>query len=150
MRVVIGCLALVGLLVVLAVGGCFAVAVMVAKSMPSIPDGLTKSAVEQHYQDSLTQVRRSIERQQVAALQDDPRVLAVYRTNGDKTTDLYLRDPTMRKTGHSLWNGAGIALMKSGPHESTCVAYDLTVGGVQYLVVLRDDAGLIPPVESPK
>lgn len=149
MRFVIGCLALVGLVVVLAIGGCFAVAVMVVKSMPSIPDGLTRSAVEQRYPDSLTLVRRSIERQQMAALQDDPRVLAVYRTNDDKTTDVYLHDPTMSKTGHSLWNGVGIALMKAGPHEATCVAYDLTVGGVSYLVVLRDDTGLIPPVEPP-
>lgn len=148
MRIVIGCLALVGLVVVLAIGGCFAVAFMVAKAMPSIPDGLTRSAVEQRYPDSLTLVRRSIGRQQPAALQDDPRVLAVYRTDDNRTSDFYLRDPTMGKAGHSLWNGAGIALMKAGQHEATCVAYELTVGGEEYLVVLRDDAGLIPPVES--
>ena len=149
MRFVIGCLALVGLVVILAVGGCFAVAVMVVKSMPSIPEGLTKSAVEQRYQDSLTLVRRSIEREQMSSLREDPRVLAVYRTSSDKEVDLYLREPSMKKTGHSLWNGAGIAEMTAGPHESICVAYDLKNGGRVYLVVLRNDAGLIPPVESP-
>ena len=139
MRLVIGCLA---------VGGCFAFGVMVVNSMPSIPSGLTKSAVEQRYQDSLSLVRRSIEAGQLTALRDDPRVLAIYRTTGTTAQDLYLRDPGMNKTGHRLWNGAGVAVMTEGAQEVTCVAYDLTLGGVDYLVVLRRSPQVIPEAGS--
>lgn len=150
MRFVIGCLALVGLLVVLAVGGCFGAIVYSFSSLPAIPPGLTSSAVEQRYAASLALVRRGITDERMAALKDDQRVLAVYRTTSGKTADFYLRDPTMTKTAHTLRNGAGIAVMKTGPYEALCVAVDLTVGDHDYLVVLLDDGGLIPPPAPPR
>ena len=144
MRFVIGCLALIGLLVVLAIGGCFGAIVYSFSSLPAIPPGLTSSAVEQRYAASLALVRRAIADERMVALKDDPRVLAVYRTTSGKTEDLYLRDPTMTKTAHTLRNGAGIAVMKAGTHEALCVAVDLTVGNHDHMVVLLDDGALIP------
>ena len=149
MRFVIGCLAVVGLLVILAVGGCFGAIVYSFSSLPTIPPGLTSSAVEQRYSASLALVRRAIADERMLALKDDPLVLAVYRTTSGKTADLHLRDPTMTKTAHTLRNGAGIALMKAGVHEAAGVAYDLKVGDHDHLVVLLDDGGLIPPPAPP-
>lgn len=138
MRYLIGCLAIIGLIVILTVGGCFGVIAYGLSSLPEIPPGLTKEAVERRYGDTIELVRVSIAQERLSALRKNREVIAVYRTMGTATNDIYLCDPALHKTSHYLRNGAGIATMTSATIEARCIAYDLKVGTDEYLVILPD------------
>ena len=141
MRYLVGCLAIIGVFVILAVGGCFGMIAYGFSTLPEIPAGLTKEAVERRYADTIELVRVSIAQERLSALRKNREVIAVYRSKGTETKDIYLCDPTLTKTSHHLRNGAGIATMKSPTVEARCIAYDLKIADDEYLVILPD-AGL--------
>ncbi len=143
MRTLIGCLAIIGLLVVLTVGGCCALMAYGVWSLPGLPAGATKEAIERRHADTLQEVAACIRKQDCKSLQGNRAVVAVYRSEDLEHTAVYLSDPTLTKGGHHLQNGAGVATMRSAKQEIECVAYELTVADEDYLVFLP-----APPLEA--
>src|SRR5688572_5798687 len=89
MRVVIGCLAAIGLVVLLLVGGCFGlIGVGIYSSVKSIPPYATREEISRQHAADLALIAKAIETRDFSRLdrQVSTNVLAVYHDN-DKGFD---------------------------------------------------------------
>lgn len=124
MRVVIGCLAVIGLVVVLLVAGCFGlVGVGFYTAMKSIPPYATREEISRRHGDDLALIAKAIETRDFTGLAGrvSANVLAVYRDRevGDDE-ELLGRHPITSKS-YSTVNHAGAGSLTANGRTVPCL-----------------------------
>ena len=151
MRVVVGCLAVIGVVVLLLVAGCVGlIGFGVATAVQDIPPYATQAETSRRHAADLALINEAISRQRydglAAALSDD--VLALYRDEDEVLQ-------RQQFSGKSFWmmNGGGIGTLTVNGRSSDCVVYRIpgAAGRDEHTVFFKDaqarSAG--QPVERP-
>lgn len=132
MRVVIGCLALIGLVAVLLVGGCIGlIGIGVASAVQDIPSYATREELERRHAADLAHIRDALGRGSFAGLagQVSDEVLAIYR---DRAEVLKRHDISGRS--HTVFNGGGVGSLRIQGMAHACEVVAVTSGGHDCLV----------------
>ena len=127
MRVVIGCLAAIGLVVVLLVAGCFVVGVGIYNSVKSIPPYATREEISRRHGADLAVIAKAIETRDFSNLAQkvSANVLAVYRDNDHhEDEELLRRHPVTDKTATTM-NQAGAGSLTANGRTVACVVITL-------------------------
>lgn len=129
MRVVIGCLAVIGLVVVLLVAGCFGlVGVGLYSSVKSIPPYATREEISRQHAADLAVIAKAIETRDFSGLAQrlSANVLAVYRDHesGHEDEELLRRHPVTMKSFTTM-NQAGAGSLTANGRTVACVVLQL-------------------------
>jgi hypothetical protein len=141
LKLSIGCLAVVGLVVVvlvLAVMGLFAFGV---HHMFDLPERATTAAIEREHAPLLAEVRKRMADPSALRRWDAPKDLVAIRQVGDAAaaTDHDLLTGSARGwASHTLLNGAGVATIDQAGGPRPCLLYELKHDGTVWWVYLVD------------
>jgi hypothetical protein len=144
MRYVIGCLALIGLGIILAIGGCLGIVGIGIASLPKTPDYATRSYIEKEYAGDLKLIDQAIAADKIdtlaAKVSDD--VVAIFL----KDTDL-LKKHVVQSKSFSEFNGIGSGTVRTNATTQNCLIFQMKKGDADYEVFLVDHG---PPAGSAK
>jgi hypothetical protein len=128
MRVVIGCLAVIGLVVVLMVGGCFGlIGVGIYSSVKSIPPYATREEISRRHAADLALIAKAIETRDFSQLnrQVSDNVLAIYHDKDDKALGFddeeVLRRHSISDKSFTTMNHAGVGSLTANGRTVACV-----------------------------
>lgn len=125
MRVVIGCLAAIGVVAVLLVAGCFGlIGVGIYSSVKSIPPYATREEISRRHGADLALIARMIEQRDFSTLRDQlsADVLAIFRDHeaGHDDEELLRRHPITGKSFATM-NQAGAGSLTANGRTVACV-----------------------------
>jgi len=149
-RLLIGCLAIVGLLTVLVVGGCVGLIAFGVKKGIEVPAHARRERIEALHGALLADLRGRLGRPDgLAGLRRPPALVAIRvrsGTDADKDVDLLAMRP-LGWQGHTLLNGSGIGAVEAGGRRIDCLVYEMEVRGQAYWVYLADMPAPVRTVE---
>jgi hypothetical protein len=144
MKIIIGCLAVIGLLVVLMVGGCLGLAGLAMSSLPAIPPYATSANIESAFKNDLAIIKQYLEKNDATLLsQLSTDAYALYLDD----EELLKRHPIKGKS-HYMHNDAGVGTVRIDGRTVSCLTYELSKGEDDYVVYFLDKkAG--EPIDKP-
>jgi hypothetical protein len=134
MKIIIGCLAVIGLLAVLTVGGCLGLVGLVFSSMPTIPPYATTEKIEQAYKKDLAIIEQYLDKKDATLLsQLSTDVYALYDDD-----DELLKRHEINEKSFIIFNGAGNGKLTIGRQKIICMTYSMKSGERNYQVFIFD------------
>jgi hypothetical protein len=135
MRYIIGCLAILGLVILLMVGSCFGLIGYGIASMPAIPAYATRASIEKRYGGDLHAIDNALgsgkESSLNASLSSD--IIAIYSDGKDVLNRYRITSESYR-----LSNGVGIGTLQSNAKTFECVVYAMKFGDSKCRVFIID------------
>ena len=134
MKIIVGCLAVIGLLVVLLIGGCLGLGYVAIKSLPEIPPYADRPQIERAFSADLKIIEQYLEKGDATLLsQLSSDVYALY---DDK--DELLKRHDIDSKSHYLSNRAGVGTLRINGQTIHCVTYEVSKGSDDYVVYFLD------------
>ena len=134
MKIIIGCLAVIGLLVVLMVGGCLGLAGLAISSMPTIPPYATTANIESTFKNDLVIIKQYLDKNDATLLiQLSTDVYALYLDDEE-----LLKRHRMKGKSHYMFNDAGTGTLSIDGQTVSCVTYKMSKGEDDYIVYFLD------------
>lgn len=117
MRVVIGCLAAIGLVVVLLVAGCAGLVGIAFTLADDIPPYATREAIQRRHAGDLALIQAAIDTRDYSHLQErlSPAVLAIYRDDAE-----LLRRHALSGKSYTIVNGGGVGTLTAKGRTVAC------------------------------
>ena len=114
MKKIIGCLALIGLMVLLSVGGCIALIGYGISSLPDIPKYANAEQITTKYQKELNLIKDKISSNKISELdkQLPQEIYAIYKADEE-----LLKRHEMNGKSHLLVNHAGVGILHIRPRK---------------------------------
>jgi hypothetical protein len=141
-----GCLALVGLIVILAIGGCLGLLGYGIASIPKIPDYATRIAIEKQYSKDLNIIDRAIKDGKIEALSKEVSSDIVAICTNDKDV---LKKVTITSKSLHTSNGIGVGTLQSNTENFQCIIYEMKNGNDAYEIFIVDHGPPRAPAQSP-
>src|SRR5580658_6584516 len=125
MKYLFGCLALVGLIIILAIGGCLGLLGYGIASIPKIPDYATRIAIENQYAKDLKIIDHGIRNGRIEALSNEVSsdIVAIYTNDKD-----VLKRHKITSESYHTSNGVGVGTLQSNTANFQCIIYQLKNG----------------------
>lgn len=146
-RLFIGCLAVVGLVTLLIIGGCVGLIAFGVKKGMEIPERARAQRIEAAHGALLAELRQRLGRPDGLAGMRRPANLVAIRVrtgaDDDKEVDLLGMRPLPWRW-HSMVNGGGLGVVEVGGRELTCLIYALRQGAQEYWIYILDQ----PPAQQ--
>jgi len=146
MKYVVGCLALIGLGIVLTVGGCLGLIGYGIASMPKIPDYATRIAVEKIYAKDLKLIDQGIKDGKIEGLAKEVSsdIVAIYTDHQE-----VLKRLKVTSDSYHTANGIGVGTLQSNTENYKCIVYEMKNGDAAYDIFIVDHAAPEKPAPSP-
>ncbi len=146
MKKLFGCLALIGLGIILAIGGCLGLIGYGIVSMPKIPDYATRSAIEGQYAKDLKLIDQGLGLGKPEALskQVSSDIAAIYDGHED-----VLKKANIFSESYHAANGIGVGTLLTGSGKVQCIVYELKKEGASYEIFIVDHGPPAKPAPSP-
>jgi len=149
-RLFIGCLALIGLVTLLVVGGCFGLVAFGVKKALTLPERAHKERIRDAHSELLADLRQRLAKPDgLRGLQRRPELLAIRLhndANPDADIDLLTGKPLTWRS-HQIINGGGVATIGANGSELACLVYILDLPPHSYWIYIADSAKPMPAVE---
>jgi hypothetical protein len=147
MKYVIGCLALIGLSIILVIGGCLGLIGVGFAALPKTPSYVTRDYIEKTYAGDLKAIDHALSGGTIAALanQVSDDVIAIF----DHGSDVLKKHMVRSKSFHEV-NGIGYGSIDTNTRTVTCIVYEMSNGAARYDVFLADRAASPPAAPSGK
>lgn len=136
MKKIIGCFALIGLMILLAVGGCIALIGYGISSLPEIPKYANAEQIRTKYQQELNLIKDKIIENKISELdkQLPQEIYAIYKADEE-----LLKRHEMNGHSHLIVNNAGVGILHISPKKVQCMAYELNCQKADYIIFIYDD-----------
>jgi hypothetical protein len=146
MKYIIGCLALVGLVIILAVGGCLGMIGYGIAAIPKIPDYVSRIAIEKQYAKDLKLIDQGIRSGKLDALAKEVSsdIVAIYMDHKD-----VLKKVKFTSDSYHISNGIGVGELQANTENFQCVVYEMTNGDATYAIFIVDHGPPGGPARSP-
>lgn len=152
MRVIIGCLAVIGLAVVVLVVGCVGLAGVAIAFSEGVPPYATREEIQRRHASDLALIQRAIRSQDYSQLQErlSPVVLAIYHKDAE-----LLRRHVISGKSHLIVNDGGVGTLTAKGRTVDCEVIALQASDApfdDYLVFFVDQqkaSSPDTPVERP-
>jgi hypothetical protein len=146
MKYLFGCLALVGLIVILAIGGCLGLLGYGIASIPKIPDYATRIAIENLYAKDLKIIDQGIRSRRIEALSSEVSsdIVAIYTKDKDVLGKFHITSQSLHTS-----NGIGVGTLQSNTANFQCIIYQLKNGDDTYDIFIVDHGPPGGPARSP-
>ena len=135
MKYVIGCLAIIGILTVLVIGGCFGLIGYGIASLPKIPDYVNRNEIESNYSSDLSAIRKGIQNNNEDKIKTtvSAEICAIYK--GDK--DILGKYKIISRSHHVI-NNVGVGKLDNGSKEIDCMVYEIQINDSSYDIFIYD------------
>ena len=135
MKIIIGCLAIIGIITLLMIGGCFGLIGYGIATFPKIPDYVNRQDVEKRYGNDLKIIQNAVNSNNWENIHSrvSKDVYAVV-VNDTEKLERYKIDSHSRY----LINKVGIGELTSGGRSVQCIVYETKEGNKEYYVYIYD------------